>query len=91
MLVARAPGLRAALALCFAASGRAAAAPKTNVILFVIDDLGWADLAFKGLPPAMERVAGGHAEYTTPHLDTLARVALGVNKSFWLPQPCIFH
>ena len=54
--------MRCSLALCVIGAAACAAAPaaksKTNVILFVIDDLGWADLAFKDFPPAMERVAG---------------------------------
>jgi len=44
---------------------------RTNIILFVIDDLGWGDLGLAGLPA--DRRAGGHAEYSTPHLDALAR------------------
>ena len=76
--------------LALAGSAAAAAAPpakKTNVILFVIDDLGWADLAFEGFPPAMERTAGGHAEFSTPHLDRLAREGVLLDR-YYVNQLC---
>ena len=59
----------------------------TNVILFLIDDLGWADLAFKGLPAGMERSAGGHAEYSTPNLDSLAAEGVLLDR-YYVNQLC---
>ena len=47
------------------------AASKPNVILFVVDDLGFADLSLKDTP---NRTAGGHArDFYTPSIDSFAR------------------
>jgi arylsulfatase A-like enzyme len=56
--------LAAAAALALASAGRGADAPgpaKPNVVVFLIDDLGWKDLGCQGSP-----------FYETPHIDRLA-------------------
>ena len=70
---ARMAGFRSACvaALAVGVGALAIEAKPTSVILFVVDDLGWGDLAFSDLP--YDRKAGGHAEYSTPNIDRLAR------------------
>ena len=53
--------------------GVAAAPPKPNIVIMVADDLGWADVGYKGSPietPNLDRLAGEGMElsrfYTTP-------------------------
>jgi arylsulfatase B/arylsulfatase I/J len=47
-----------------------AAAPKPNVILYVIDDLGFADLSLKN---TANRSSGGYAiDFSTPTIDSFA-------------------
>jgi len=45
-----------------------------NILLYVIDDLGWGDLSLKGLQE--KRTAGGNSEFTTPNIDSLASKAI---------------
>ncbi len=62
------------LSLCLVISLLLSAAEsKPNVIVFVIDDLGWSDTGYNG------------ADYTTPTLDRLARE--GVRLSQYYVQP----
>ena len=75
------------LALLCAAAGLADGKKLSNVILFVVDDLGWADLAMRDLPPKMARTAGGHAEYSTPHLDKLASEGVLLDR-YYVNQLC---
>lgn len=56
-----------------------------NIILFVIDDLGWGDLAFSNL--ADDRTSGGHAEYSTPALDRLSSEGIVLNH-YYVNQLC---
>ena len=60
------PALLLALLLAPLAGLRAAAPPtpagKLNIVLFLIDDLGWRDIG-----------ANGSTYYQTPHIDRLAR------------------
>ena len=68
----------AALGLLGAAgAGAAPAARRPNFLFLLIDDLGWNDIGFRGLPE--DRVAGGHAEFETPNIDALAREAVMLN------------
>lgn len=47
---------------------------KVNIILYVVDDLGFADLSLKGTAP---RTAGGYArDHSTPNIDVLASEGL---------------
>ena len=47
---------------------------KPNIILYVIDDLGFADLSLNGTAP---RTAGGYArDHSTPNIDMLAAEGL---------------
>ena len=47
---------------------------KPNIILYVVDDLGFADLSLKGTAP---RTAGGYArDHSTPNIDMLAAEGL---------------
>lgn len=46
---------------------------RPNIILFVIDDLGWNDTGYQG------------AEYTTPWIDTLAAEGIRLNQHYVLP------
>ena len=39
------------------------------------------------MPPEMERTAGGHAEYATPHLDKLAREGVVLDR-YYVNQLC---
>ena len=57
------------LALCTAS----AQAAKPNVIIFVADDLGWADVGFRGGP------------IDTPTLDSLAREGLEFERFYTTP------
>src|SRR5436853_1289943 len=52
----------AAVALACAAPPAPAAAPRTNVVLILVDDMGWTDLG-----------CYGSDFYQTPHVDQLAR------------------
>ena len=54
--------LLACLALLVALTATAWAAPKNNIILFLIDDLGWRDIG-----------CNGSTFYQTPNIDRLAR------------------
>jgi len=70
----------AALLALLGAAAPAAAAPaarRPNFLFLLIDDLGWNDIGFRGLPE--DRVAGGHAEFETPNIDALAREAVMLN------------
>jgi len=52
----------AALLLAASAAGQTVTPPKLNIVLFLIDDLGWRDIG-----------ANGSTFYQTPHIDRLAR------------------
>ncbi len=61
------------LALLLAVAPSAAAQDRPNVVIFVADDLGWADVGFRGGPidtPSLDRLAREgtdlHRFYTTP-------------------------
>lgn len=54
-----------------AVSGAATARP--NIVLFVIDDLGWNDTGYQG------------AEYTTPTLDKLAEEGIRLKQHYVQP------
>jgi arylsulfatase A-like enzyme len=49
------------IAACTTGAAQAEETPRPNVILFLIDDLGWADLGVTG-----------STFYETPHVDALA-------------------
>ena len=53
--------LFAALLLALSSPLHSAAPPRTNIVLFLIDDLGWMDLSCQG-----------STYYQTPHIDRLA-------------------
>lgn len=55
----------------------------TNILLVVVDDLGWADLSLRGI----ERTGGGHAEFTTPYIDLLAQDAI-VMDAYYVNRLC---
>ena len=67
----------AALLALLGAAAPAPAARRPNFLFLLIDDLGWNDIGFRGLPE--DRVAGGHAEFETPNIDALAREAVMLN------------
>ena len=55
----------AALAWCMSTTMAAAPTAKPNVIVVLVDDMGWKDLSCQGSPL-----------YETPHIDRLARAGL---------------
>ncbi len=48
--------------------------PQPNIVIFVADDLGWADVGFKGSP------------IQTPHLDRLAKEGLELSRFYTTPS-----
>ncbi|MCX7817910.1 MAG: arylsulfatase [Kiritimatiellae bacterium] len=57
-----------------ASAALAAAAPRPNVLVILTDDQGWGDLAING-----------HRQLSTPHLDSLARDGVTLDRFFVQP------
>ncbi len=70
------------LLLAAAAVAQAPAAPRPNILVFLVDDLGWNDssVAF-GLP----KVAGANAHYRTPALERLAKDGVRFSQAYAHP------
>ena len=64
--------LLAAAALSLPAAGRATAAPRPNVVLIMVDDLGWPDVSSYGLDrvptPNLDRIAGRGAAFSNAYV-----------------------
>ena len=58
---------------------------RPNILMYVIDDLGWGDLSLSGL--AQDRTQGGHSTFRTPHIDRLASEGVVLDR-YYVNQLC---
>ena len=58
---------------------------RPNILMYIIDDLGWGDLSLSSL--TQDRTQGGHSTFSTPHIDRLASEGVVLDR-YYVNQCC---
>ncbi|MGI9456012.1 MAG: sulfatase-like hydrolase/transferase, partial [Aeoliella sp.] len=72
----------AVIACVFGMSARSHSAPRPNIVLIMVDDMGYSELGVTG---QLDRAANSQPAIETPNIDTLAQQGLMVNNFYATP------